>query len=114
MVGVNGWIELCWDVGRQLSVRRTPIFSFLSLQKEKIRRLIFLLQFKRFLDNCTEGDSINHRCGVFNIQQGCFTHLPAQQPVSWLTNVRHLRAAGPGQVGRQQAVKGQTRRTAHH
>lgn len=32
VVGVDGCSELCWDVGWQRSVRRTPIFSFLSLQ----------------------------------------------------------------------------------
>lgn len=103
VVGVTGWIELCWDAGRQLSVRRTPIFSFLALQKEENNTVAFSSSV-HFLASCTEGDHID-------IKEGCFTHLPAQQPVSWLADVRH---PSPGQVGRQQTVRGQTRRTAHH
>lgn len=34
MVGVDGCEELCWDVGRQASLRRTPNFLFVSLQRK--------------------------------------------------------------------------------
>lgn len=69
VVGVDGCSELCWDVGWQRPVRRTPIFSFLSLQ-------------------IGENKAVDLSALVLKVQQERFIRLPVEKRLSQFANVR--------------------------